>query len=117
MDVVTSRYVRKDGSRQRTYTCRAHRERPQDCDAGPIDAALVDRAFAANLTGFLGDVGGWQGRISAGRDAERQRMAREVERADADAEECARVADRLRRSTTSSSRPATTTRPTPCSTR
>jgi DNA invertase Pin-like site-specific DNA recombinase len=95
MDVVTSRYRRKDSSRQRTYTCRAHRERPQDCAARPVDATVVDRAFVANLTSFLGDVEAWRDRLAGDRDAESARMAREVERAQADAADHARKAERL----------------------
>jgi DNA invertase Pin-like site-specific DNA recombinase len=91
MDVVTVRYVRKDGSRKRTYVCRAHRERPQDCAAAPLDATLVDRAFVANLTSFLGDVEGWRGQLVATRDVERQRMATEVDRAQDALATCERV--------------------------
>ena len=67
MDAVTGRYARKDGTRPRRYYCRQHRERPQACSAYPIDAALVDRAFVANLDSFLGDVQGWHDKLIASR--------------------------------------------------
>ncbi len=81
MDVVTGRYARKDASRARRYVCRTHRVRPRDCEAAPIDAGIVDRAFVANLTGFLGDVEAWRGRLVESREAERARLLDEVDRA------------------------------------
>ncbi|MCW2952729.1 MAG: Resolvase domain protein [Conexibacter sp.] len=74
VDVVTSRYIRRDGTRQRTYVCRTHRERPQDCPARPIDAGPVDISFVNNLTQFLGDVESWRGRLVATRESDRARM-------------------------------------------
>ena len=91
MDCVTDRNVRKDGSRSRRYVCRAHRERPQDCAAKPIGAALVDRAFIANLDCFLGDVQGWHETLVASRAGEHERMAAEVARAEDDLATAERV--------------------------
>src|SRR4051794_18562983 len=72
--------------------CRAHRERPQDCAAKPIDPALVDQAVIDNLGRFLGDVARWKDRLTQGHAAERARLESEVERADiALAEEVRRV--------------------------
>jgi hypothetical protein len=82
MDVVTGSYARKDGSRARRYVCRIHRERPQDCGAQPIDAAVVDWAFVDNLTEFMGDVEAVRSKLAAGREAERVRLEGEVDRAE-----------------------------------
>jgi hypothetical protein len=81
MDCCTGHYIRADGSRARRYRCRASRERPQDCEARAVDAALVDRAVVESLTSFLGDVSLWRDRLSSDREAERARLREEIERA------------------------------------
>jgi hypothetical protein len=96
MDVVTGRHVRKDGSRPRRYVCRAHRERPQDCDATPIDATSVDRAFVSRLEEFLGDVETWRDRLTASRTAERDRVGGEIIEAERDLARSEDIADKLR---------------------
>src|SRR5439155_17784713 len=90
MDSVPSRYVRKDGSRARTYTCRTHRERPQDCAAKPFDAGVIDAAVIANLNSFLGDVNGWRDRLISTQEAERDRLERQAQTARDDAAKAAR---------------------------
>ena len=72
---------RADGSRLRRYVCRTHAERPQDCSAPPVDAEVVDRAFVANLTAFLGDVNSWRGQLVTDHEAEVTSMSAEVSRA------------------------------------
>jgi hypothetical protein len=79
---------RRDGSRARRYACGTRAERPGDCRAVPIDSGLVDRAFVANLTEFLGDVDSWRGRLVADRAAEIARMAEEVKRAEVALKKC-----------------------------
>ncbi len=96
MDVVTSRYVRKDGSRGRRYVCRTHRERPHACAVLPFDAEILDRAFVANLTGFLGNVNAWRGRLVQSRESERARLGGEVARAKKDLSLHAATAEKLR---------------------
>jgi hypothetical protein len=95
MDVVTVRYVRKDGTRAKRYVCRVHRERPQDCSAAVIDAELVDLAFTDNLTSFLGDVAGWRDRLVQGREAERAKLRGEVGRASQDFASLERAVERI----------------------
>ena len=95
VDCVTVRTPKKDGTRSRRYYCRAHRERPQDCSALPVDAQLVDRAVAANLTSFLGDVSLWRDRLTQGREAERAKLRGEVERARSDLVRLERAVERI----------------------
>src|SRR4051812_29742302 len=96
---VPTRSRRKDGSRSKRYVCRAHREQPVGaaayCAAAPVDAAVVDAAFVANLTHFLGDVEGWRDRLVQSRDAERARMRGEGQRAGADLVGSERAVERL----------------------
>jgi DNA invertase Pin-like site-specific DNA recombinase len=92
LDTLTDRNYRQDGSRARRYVCRTHRERPDGCSAKPIDATLVDRAFVAHLTNFLGDVKGWHESLMASHSAERGRLGIEVQRAE---QEIAKLANRL----------------------
>lgn len=92
---------RADGTFARRYVCQGHgREYPRGhslyCDVKPIDATLVDTAFAANLDRFLGDVGGWREQLASTREAERQRLERAVDRARTEAAEHERVAAKLR---------------------
>jgi hypothetical protein len=82
MDCSTGHHVRADASRARRYRCRASRERPQDCGAPAVDAEVVDRAVAENLTSFLGDLSLCRDRLTRNREAERVRLAGEVERAE-----------------------------------
>lgn len=81
MDAVTVRTAKKDGTRSRRYVCRTHRERPQGCGAQPIDAEVVDGAVVENLHALLGDVDHLREQLSAGQQAERDRLEREVARA------------------------------------
>jgi len=94
MDVCTGKR-RRDGTRRRTYVCRDHRG-TTSCPARPIDATLIDNAFVANLTGFLGDVEAWRGRLVSSQEAERKRMCGEVERAERGVEEASRVLDQAK---------------------
>jgi site-specific DNA recombinase len=104
MDGVTGRGTknqRQDGTFPRRYVCRGHgREYPRGhtlyCAVKPIDAELVDRAYAENLEHFLGDVGGWRDRLASSRADDRVRLEAEAERAQGDVQEHERVAERLR---------------------
>ena len=97
LDCVTDRHVRADGSRKRTYVCRTHRERPQDCAARPIDAATIDAAIIKNLEDLIGDVDDVRVRIAAGQQVDRERLEQEVKRAKVDADDADRRAARAKR--------------------
>jgi site-specific DNA recombinase len=97
METVTGRSYRKDGSRAKRYVCHTHRERPQSCAAKPIDAGIVDRAFVANLTSFLGDVAGWHEQLVSEQATERARMRIEIERAELEAVKIAKRLGKLQR--------------------
>lgn len=97
LDCVTGRNVRVDGTRKRSYVCRTHRERPQDCAAKPIDAAAIDAAIITNLENLLGDVDDVRARIAAGRKVDRQRLEQEAAHAKVDADEADRRAARAKR--------------------
>lgn len=84
MHAKTSRYWRHDGSRGRSYVCRA--AMLGECDAPRIDAETVDTAIIDHLDTLLIDFDGWRSRIESGHVAERERMTREVERAERDRE-------------------------------
>lgn len=77
----TGSHPRKDGSRQRKYTCVG---RGSSCDAPAVDAEVVDAAVIANLDKYLGDFDAWRDAISQNQRGEQQRLAREVERAESD---------------------------------
>lgn len=96
MDVVTSRHLRTDGSRARRYVCRAHRERPQDCAAQPIDGTVVDRGFVANLEHFVGDLQQWWSRLTDSREREVERLQREVAAAREDLDRGEALLSRMR---------------------
>lgn len=100
MHTVTERHRRKDGSRARRYVCSTHRDQHRDapsyCSARPIDAAIVDPALVDNLDLLLGDVDGLRSGIASARQVERDRLAGEVQRAQADVAECDRVAARAK---------------------
>lgn len=95
-----SKNQRRDGTWPRRYVCEAHgRNYPPThsawCPAPPIDADVVDRAFASHMDSFLGDVAGWRDRLTASRTAERERLASEVSRATSELEESDRIAAKL----------------------
>jgi DNA invertase Pin-like site-specific DNA recombinase len=80
---VTSSYKRKDGSKARSYQCRNYKTSTGLCDA-TFDAEIVDATVVAELDTLLVDIGGWRERLEDSHSAERDRLAVEVERAQAD---------------------------------
>jgi len=84
MTPVTSTYVRRDGTRRRTYQCDNVHYSTGLCNAPSLDAELADAAVLAELDRLLIDFDGWRERIEAGQSDERERLTRELERAERD---------------------------------
>jgi DNA invertase Pin-like site-specific DNA recombinase len=83
IDGRTSTYVRKDGTRRRTYLCRASHDGSGACEATwSYDAQTVDRAVVARLDRYLGDFDAWREQIEDAHAGERQRLSVQVERAE-----------------------------------
>ena len=97
IDTVTGRHVRKDGTRPRRYVCRTHRERPEDCAAKPIDAALVDPSVVENVYSILGNVDGIRASVAAARNAERTRLGADTREAQDELDELDAGIERMRR--------------------
>jgi DNA invertase Pin-like site-specific DNA recombinase len=97
IDTVTGRHVRKDGTRPRRYVCRTHRERPEDCAAKPIDAALVDPSVVENVPSILGNVDGIRASVAAARNAERTRLKADAGEAQDEIEGLDAGMERMRR--------------------
>ena len=97
IDTVTGRHVRKDGTRPRRYVCRTHRERPEDCAAKPIDAALVDPSVVENVYSILGNVDGIRASVAAARNAERTRLKADPDEAQGEIEKLDTGIERMRR--------------------
>jgi len=95
MHARTSTHVRKDGTQRRTYICRSALLRTGACDAPRIDAEIVDAAVIEGLGGLLVNFEAWQERITSGHVAERDRLTREVERAERDRDAQARRTERV----------------------
>jgi DNA invertase Pin-like site-specific DNA recombinase len=95
--VETQRRPRKDGTRKRTYLCFAHRERHKDspdwCPVGPIDADIVDRLVVNGLSDLLSDIGGVNDAIAADRERDRQRRERKVAQAQVAAKKADKAAE------------------------
>ena len=83
----TSPYRRTDGTRARSYECRAYRFSDGTCSARPADAQLVDNAVIGGLHDLLSDFEAWVAGIEARYEGERRRLAELVERAQADRDE------------------------------
>lgn len=82
MRPVTGTYRRKsDGQRRRTYLCANVKEATGLCDSPSVDATLIDAAVISELGRYLGDMEAWTDQILAGHEAERTKLAREVDRA------------------------------------
>ena len=95
---VTGRVSRTDGTRLRTYVCRAHRDHHRDsrehCPATPYDAVTVDRAVIAGIEDLITDADAVREQLFAGRAAEQERLAKIAEQAHEDAAAADRAADR-----------------------
>jgi site-specific DNA recombinase len=81
MRPITSTYRRKDGTRRRTYVCRNVHGGTGLCDAAPIDAELVDTHIVNALQRYLGDFERWRDQLLSGYANERERLAKEVDKA------------------------------------
>jgi DNA invertase Pin-like site-specific DNA recombinase len=79
---------RKDGSRKRTYTCRAHMHGAGACSVLPYDAEVVERMVLEGLDELLGQAGVWSKALLAGRDAQRGRLTAEAEAGTAEVAAC-----------------------------
>ena len=88
MRPITRPYIRADGTKARTYVCRHVQRSTGMCDAPPIDAGIVDSAIIARLQEYIGDFDRWRQAIEDEQAGQRERLAREVAKAeDARAEE------------------------------
>jgi DNA invertase Pin-like site-specific DNA recombinase len=83
MRPITGTYRRADGSRRRTYQCANVHASTGLCDAGSVDAEVVDSSVIASLDSLILDFDAWVARIEAGHGVERKRAEHEVERAEA----------------------------------
>jgi hypothetical protein len=84
MAAVVSNYVRKDGTRRRIYQCRSGMSGAGNCGAPCVSAELIDGEIVAALDRLLIDFDGWRDRIERGRSVERDRLTRELDRAERD---------------------------------
>lgn len=84
MAAVTSNYVRKDGTRRRVYQCVSGASGAGNCGAPCVSAELIDGEIVAALDRLLIDFDGWRQRIEVGQSDERERLTRELERAERD---------------------------------
>jgi hypothetical protein len=66
MYAVTSPYVRKDGTKQRSYVCASVRDATGLCDAPKIPAEVVDRAVVDQLRHLFIDIESWQREVAQG---------------------------------------------------
>ncbi len=80
----TAPYVRKDGSKRRTYRCGNVKACTGVCDAKPVDAEAVDTAVMERLHDLLPDFERWIEQIEDRHASERERLALLVERAEAE---------------------------------
>lgn len=98
MYASTSPYRRTDGTHRRRYQCGNVRFATGLCDAPPVSAEVVDPEVINNLENLLLDYEGWRASVESDRRTERERLAEEVSRADADRSSAAaavlRVEDR-----------------------
>lgn len=91
----TSTYVRKDGTKKRSYSCQNAHLGTGLCDASPIDGELVDQAVIAALPDLFPDFDRWQESVATAHESERSRLQREVDRATTDLENAEQVATRV----------------------
>jgi DNA invertase Pin-like site-specific DNA recombinase len=87
--------ARKDGSRRRVYTCRAHMHGAGACSARPYDAEQVERMVLGGLDDLLCDAGAWADALLAGRKADRARLSVLVADAEREMEECEQAVEQL----------------------
>ncbi len=80
----TSSYRRKDGSRRRSYVCRHVHDGTGLCDMPAVDAEAIDTGVINQLDSYLGDFERWREQILSGYDNERERLRREVAKAERD---------------------------------
>lgn len=80
----TSPYIRKDGTKKRSYSCQNAHLGTGLCDASPIDASVVDQAVIAALPDLFPDFDRWRDSVTAAHDTERDRLLGELDRATAD---------------------------------
>lgn len=88
MFAVTSTYRRKDGTRQRQYVCRGYKTGDGTCDFR-VDAAAVDTAILENLPTIMPRFNDWIAQIEDRHASERQRLAAECDKAQAERDEAA----------------------------
>lgn len=93
MFVTTSSYVRKDGTRARSYACRGYRYSDGTCDV-KVDAEVIDTAVLENLPKLMPRFDEWIAQIEDRHAAERQRLVEQRERA---VKERDGLAERLRK--------------------
>jgi hypothetical protein len=86
---------RKDGSRRRVYTCRAHMHGAGVCAELPFDAEEVERMVLGGLDRLLGESTAWSDALLAGRTAERGRLQSEVDAARAELVESKHAIEKL----------------------
>ena len=92
---------RLDGTRARTYECKAHKVNHSDsaeyCPATPIDAIAADRIVLDGLGEILASAEILAGQLDAGRTAGRQRLSQIASEARREADEADRVAQKAQR--------------------
>jgi hypothetical protein len=99
MHGVTSGYVRKDGSRARSYVCPNHSERPSKskCSQPRLDADQIDGSFMERTDEILGDVAGINAALTAADEGLRQRLEQNVAAADDEINRADRACERTAR--------------------
>jgi Recombinase/Recombinase zinc beta ribbon domain len=89
----TSPHRRRDGTRQRQYRCRAYHAADGTCDMR-ADAEAVDGAVMDNLHHLLPDFDRWAAGLRDRHDAERRRLAEQVDVARADRDHARAIFER-----------------------
>jgi DNA invertase Pin-like site-specific DNA recombinase len=87
MIAFTSPYVRKDGTRQRTYRCRSYAECNGSCSVYQFDAEPIDAAVLAALDDLLPDFEAWLAHVTERQSGERERLEGQRDRANRDRDE------------------------------
>jgi DNA invertase Pin-like site-specific DNA recombinase len=97
----TSRRPKADGTRTRSYVCRAHREHHRDaqewCPATPFNATTIDCNVLADLGNLIRETNGFAEALRAGRGAERDGLTNIAAQAQDEARTSERAAERAER--------------------